>query len=178
MGENVLPPLLFIRFLKVDKYKFVVLWKWVTLSGPDRTERGDHIRIFQVLSSTLMSLQSSPSMIGSFPFNATLSFFFCIVTTRSRARVPLGTGTTMSSSASNWVHVYGSALNVRSTACREDDRGIYQLAPLPRELWRPCRVPPSALGSVYRSQQHPLSSSPRVYNERLSHLDRESCLWL
>ena len=70
---------------------------------------GVYLRMVQVLSSTLISLHSSPSKIGSRPFSARRSFFFLRTTARSAPRVPCGTGTVMSSSPNSWVQEYGRA---------------------------------------------------------------------
>ena len=69
----------------------------------DNNKNGVHLRMVQVLSSTLISLHSSPSRIGSRsgPFNARDSFFFRRTTIRSAPRVPCGTGTVMSSSSNS-----------------------------------------------------------------------------
>lgn len=66
-------------------------------------------RMVQVLSSTLMSLQSSPDKIGSWPLRPTLSFFLLITTSSCFPRVPLGTGTSISTSESCCFQVYGRA---------------------------------------------------------------------
>ena len=77
---------------------------------PSQKIDGDNVPIVHVLSSTLISLHNSPERIGSWPFSVTLSFFFSMTTLTSLARVPLGTGTVMSTSPSSWFHLYGSTV--------------------------------------------------------------------
>lgn len=71
--QDVLPPLLLIDLLEMNVNRLLVLCGAIR-----RCESICPYRIpsVQVLSSTLISLQSSPAIMGSFPFRPTLSFFF------------------------------------------------------------------------------------------------------
>lgn len=102
MRQYILPPLLFIELLEMNMNSLLI---FCTIDENRGMSLLGHSPKVHVLSSTLISLQSSPSSIFSFPFSPTLSFFFRITMVSSFPLVPLGTGTMRSSSPKSCLHV-------------------------------------------------------------------------
>lgn len=127
----------------------------------------------QVLSSTLTSLNSSPSKTGSWPFKPTRMLFCLIWTSSCLPRVPAGTGTVTVKSESVWRHLYGSAAGAGCADQRKtrrdsssprrtqsESKGAHVLlvvertrsSPILRVRRAAVRVPPACVSSIPQLQ--------------------------